>query len=86
MTGPSCLRPIGRGAMNLSQPDRIPRKDREPEGLTVSPPSATIMKVAARHEAQSKIGEQVACSRERCRGPRWVVVPEILSASLRWAK
>jgi hypothetical protein len=86
ITGPSCPRPTGRGAMNLSHSDRIPGKDREPVGLTVSPASATIMKVAARHEADSKIGEQVSCSRWRCRGPRLVLVPEVLSGSLRWPK
>ena len=47
-----------RGAMNLSHSERIPGKDREPVGLTDSPASATIMKVAARHEADSKIGDQ----------------------------
>jgi hypothetical protein len=51
-------RPSRGGAMNPSRPDRIPREDREPEGLTVSPGRATIMKVAARHEADSKIGVQ----------------------------
>ena len=52
----------------------------------ICPPHAPIMKVAARHEAESKIGEQVSCSRRRCRGPRWVLVPEVLSGSLRWAR
>jgi hypothetical protein len=86
ITGASCPCPSRRGAMNLSHSDRIPGKDREPVGLTVSPASATIMKVAARHEANSKIGEQVSCSRRRCRRPRWVLVPEVLSGSLRWPK
>jgi hypothetical protein len=36
----------------------MPREDREPVGLTVSPASVTIMKVAARHEEESKIGDQ----------------------------
>ena len=57
-SGASRARPCRRGAMNPSQPDRMPREDREPVGLTVSPASATIMKVAARHEAESKIGDQ----------------------------
>ena len=58
VTGASCPCPSCRGAMNLSHSDRIPGKDREPVGLTVSPASATIMKVAARPEAESKIGDQ----------------------------
>jgi len=58
ITGTSCPCPSCRGAMNLSHSHRIPGKDREPVGLTVSPGSATIMKVAARHEGQSKIGDQ----------------------------
>jgi hypothetical protein len=37
------------------QSDRSARTKREPVGLTVSPASAPIMKVAARHEAESKI-------------------------------
>jgi hypothetical protein len=86
ITGATCPCPFRRGAMNLSHSDRIPGKDREPVGLTVSPASATIMKVAARHEAESKIGEQVPCSRGRGRWPRRVLVPEVLSGSLRWAK
>lgn len=57
-TGATCPCPSRRGAMNLSHSDRIPGKDREPVGLTVSPASATIIKVAARHEGQSKIGDQ----------------------------
>jgi hypothetical protein len=86
ITGASCPCPSRRGAMNLSHSDRIPGKDREPVGLAVSPTNATIMKVAGRHEANSKIGEQVSCSRRRCRRPRWVLVPEVLSGSLRWPK
>ena len=57
VTGASCPCPSCRGAMNLSHSDRIPGKDREPVGLTVSPASATIMKVAARHEGESKIDD-----------------------------
>jgi hypothetical protein len=72
--------------INPFRPDRTRRKDREPVGLAVSPANATIMKVAGRHEAESKIGEQVSCSRRRCRRPRWVLVPEVLSGSLRWPK
>jgi hypothetical protein len=68
------------------QSDRSARTKLEPVRLTVSPASATIMKVVARHEGDSKIGEQVSCSRRRCRGPRWVLVPEVLSGSLRWAR
>ena len=86
ITGASCPCPSRRGAMNLSHSDRIPGKDREPVGLTVSPASATIMKVAARHEAESKTGERCTCSRRRCRWPRSGPVPEVSSGSLRWAK
>ena len=65
--------------------DRSAKTKREPVGLTVSPPSATIMKVAARHEGQSKIDEQLHCSWWRCRWPRSGPVPELYSGSLRWA-
>jgi hypothetical protein len=58
ITGMSCPCSSRRGAMNLSHSERIPGKDREPVGLTVSPASATIMKVAARPEGDSKIGDQ----------------------------
>jgi len=83
-TGASCPCPSCRGAINLSHSDRISGKDREPVGLTVSPASATIMKVAARHEAESKIDEQLHCSWWRCRWPHWGRVPELYSGSLRW--
>jgi hypothetical protein len=86
VTGASCPGPSCRGAMNLSHSDRIPGKDREPVGLTVSPASATIMKVAARHEADSKMVKQVPCLRERCRQPRSMTIPEVSSGSLRWAR
>jgi hypothetical protein len=84
VTGASCPCPSCGGAMNLSHPDRIPGKDREPVGLTVSPASATIMKVAARHEAESKIDEQLHCSWWRCRWSLSGPVPELYSGSLRW--
>jgi hypothetical protein len=84
ITGASCPRSCRRGAMNPSQPDRIPREDREPAGLTVSLGRATIMKVAARHEGQSKIDEQLHCSWWRCRWPRRGPIPELYSGSLRW--
>ena len=64
--------------------DRGAKSKREPVGLTVSPASATIMKVAARHEAQSKIDEQLHCSWWRCRWLRSGPVPELYSGSLRW--
>jgi len=84
ITGTSCPCPSCRGAMNLSHSHRIQGKDREPVGLTVSPGSATIMKVAARHEGQSKIDEQLHCSWWRCRWPRRGPIPELYSGSLRW--
>jgi len=59
ITGASCPCPSRRGAMNLSHSDRIPGKDREPVGLTVFPARAAIMKVAARHEAQSKMDDHL---------------------------
>ena len=78
ITGASCSCPSGRGAMNLSHSDRIPRKDREPVGLTVSPASATIMKVAARHEAESKIDVQYYWTWRRCRWPTQRACPRAL--------
>jgi hypothetical protein len=84
VTGASCPCPSRRSEMKLSHSDRMPGKDREPVGLTVSPARATIMKVAARHEPDSKIDEQLHCSWWRCRWPRWGPVPELYSGSLRW--
>jgi hypothetical protein len=86
ITGAGCPCPSRRGAMNLSHSDRIPGKDREPVGLTVSPASATIMKVAVRHEGESKMVKQVPCLRGRCRWLRSTSVPEVVSGSLRWAR
>ena len=71
---------------NARQSDRSARTKRELKGLAVLLTRAPIMKVAARHEGQSKIGEQVSCSRRRCRRPHRVLVPEVLSGSLRWPK
>jgi hypothetical protein len=59
---------------------------REPIGLTVSPDRATIMKVAARHEGESKIDDPLSGSCWRGRWPRQASVPEVSSAALRWAK
>jgi hypothetical protein len=73
-------------AVTARQSDRNARTKREFKGLAVLLTRAPIMKVAARHEGQSKIGEQVSCSRRRCRWPHLVPVPEVLSGSLRWAK
>jgi hypothetical protein len=75
-----------RCADNASRSDRNAKTKREPVGLTVSPTNATIMKVAARHEAESKMVKQVPCLRGRCRWPRPGSVPEVLSGSLRWQK
>jgi hypothetical protein len=44
--------------IDLSSLNRAGENEGESVGLTVSPASATIMKVAARHEAESKIGDQ----------------------------
>ena len=78
VTGASCPGPSCRGAMNLSHSDRIPGKDREPVGLTDSPASATIMKVAARHEADSKIDVQYYWTWRRCRWPTERACPRAL--------
>ena len=69
VTGASCPCPSRRSEMNLSHSDRMPGKDREPVGLTVSPARATIMKVAARHEPESKIDAQYYWTWRRCRWP-----------------
>jgi hypothetical protein len=84
VTGPNCPSPSRGSAMNLSHSDRIRGKDRQPVGLTASPARATIMKVAARHEAESKIDEQLHCSWWRCRWLRRGPIPELYSGSLRW--
>ena len=51
---------------------------REPVGLTVSPARATIMKVAARHEAESKIDVQYYWTWRRCRWPTQWACPRAL--------
>ena len=56
-------------SLRLRQTEQ-PGDKREPVGLTVLLTGTTIMKVAARHEAESKIDEQVSCSWRRCRWPR----------------
>jgi hypothetical protein len=78
ITGASCPCPFRRGAMNLSHSDRIAERDREPVGLTVSPASVTIMKVAARHEGQSKIDVQYYWTWRRCRWPTQWACPRAL--------
>jgi hypothetical protein len=78
ITGASCPCPFRRDAMILSHSDRIPGKDREPVGLTVSPDSATIMKAAARHEADSKIDVQYYWTWRRCRWPTQWACPRAL--------
>jgi len=84
--GAHLSRSTGHRAMKRSQRDQIPRKDREPVGLAVSPASATIMKVAARHEADSKMDDPLCGSWERCRWHHARYVPEVHSGSLRWQK
>jgi hypothetical protein len=79
ITGASCPRRPRPCGINWPHPDRTGKKDGEPVGLAVSPASATIMKVAARHEADSKIDEQLHCSWRRCRWPRCGPVPEFYS-------
>jgi hypothetical protein len=72
--------------MDLSHSDRIPGKDREPVGLTVSSAGATIMKVVARHETESKMDDPLSGSWRGCRWHRPEFVPEMHSGSLRWQK
>jgi hypothetical protein len=78
VTGTSCPCPCRRGAMDLSHSDRIPGKDREPVGLTVSSAGATIMKVVARHETESKIDVQYYWTWRRCRWPTHWARPRAL--------
>jgi hypothetical protein len=66
------------------QSDRTAKIKRELKGLAVLLTRAPIMKVAARHEGESKIDEQLHCSWWRCRWPRRGLVPEVNSGSLRW--
>jgi hypothetical protein len=73
-------------ADNAPQSDRSREEKREPIGLTVSPASAPIMKVAARHDGQSKIDNPLCGSFWRGRWPHQGPVPEVSSAALRWAK
>jgi hypothetical protein len=44
------------------------------------------MKVAARHEAQSKMDDPQSGSKQGCRWLPWALVPEMLSGSLRWQR
>jgi hypothetical protein len=55
----SCPRRSRLYGINPSHPDRTRRKDGEPVGLAVSPARATIMKVAARPEAESKMDDHL---------------------------
>jgi hypothetical protein len=64
--------------INPFRPDRTRRKDGEPVGLAVSLASATIMKVAARHEAESKIDVQYYWTWRRCRWPMQWACPRAL--------
>ena len=66
--------------------NRTALRERDPVGLVVLLAGTTIMKVAARHEAESKMVKQVPCLRRRCRWPRWTTVPEVSSWALRWAR
>jgi hypothetical protein len=68
------------------QSDRSARTKLEPVRLTVSPASATIMKVVARHEGDSKMDDPLCGSWERCRWHHAQYVPEVHSGSLRWQK
>jgi hypothetical protein len=72
--------------IDLSSLNRAGENEGESVGLNVSPARAPIMKVAARHEAESKMVKQVPCLRERCRQPRSMTIPEVSSGSLRWAR
>jgi hypothetical protein len=74
------------GDHNALQCDRSRETKGEPVGLAVFPASATIMKVAARHEEQSKIDNPLCGSCWRGRWPRQGSVPEVSSVALRWAK
>jgi hypothetical protein len=86
ITGASLPRRSRPYGMRPQHPDRTGKKDREPVGLAVFLTHAPIMKVAARHEAESKTGERCTCSRRRCRWPRSGPVPEVFSGSLRWLR
>ncbi len=86
ITGASLPRRSRLSGICLPHPDRTGKEDGEPIGLTASPASATIMKVAARHEAESKMDDPLSGSWERCRWPHARSVPEVHSGSLRWQK
>jgi len=70
--------------INPFRPDRTRRKDGEPVGLAVSLARAAIMKVAARHEAHSKMDDPLGGSWWGCRWLSSALVPESFSGSLRW--
>jgi hypothetical protein len=86
ITGASLPRRSRLSGIWPPHPDRTGKEDGEPIGLTVLLTRVTIMKVAARHEAESKTGERCTCSRRRCRWPRSGPVPEVSSGSLRWLR
>ena len=64
--------------INPFRRDRTRRKDGEPVGLAVSLASAMIMKVAARHEPESKIDVQYYWTWRRCRWPMQWACPRAL--------
>jgi hypothetical protein len=74
----SCPRRSRLYGINPSHPDRTRRKDGESVGLAVSLGRATIMKVAARHEAESKIDAQYYWTWRRCRWPTQWACPRAL--------
>jgi hypothetical protein len=82
ITGASCPRRPRPCGINWPHPDRTGKKDGEPVGLAVSPASATIMKVAARHEAESKIDVQYYWTWRRCRWPtQWACPRDLLEVA-----
>jgi hypothetical protein len=74
------------GAATSPPVNRTVKNYSEPTGLTFQSPCAPMMITRRAHEAESKMDDPLCGSWGSCRWPCPRVVPEVPSASLRWAK
>jgi hypothetical protein len=83
----ACFQLTCQGGDVTSPPaSRTAKNYSEPAGLTFQSPCAPMIITHRTHEAESKMDNPHSGSWGRCRWPCPGVVPEVPSASLRWAK